>query len=267
MKQALRKIQLQEVDILINFHRLCRQLGLTYYLTAGTLLGAVRHGGFIPWDDDIDVTMPRADYDRLIREGPALLDEAFLLQDCHTERNFPYYYAKIRRRGTYVEERILRAIAMEQGIYIDIFPLDKCPDRGKPAKLFFKTVELLDCCVLSKVSTEFVCGYTKKSARFSWRLLRHLPNPWLFVLRDGLRKGMGWFASGKRLCTVDGAHGYPRETYDAAWFEKTIELPFEGHSFPAPVGWHELLTNMYGDYMTPPPKEERQAHFELEEDI
>ena len=259
--QDLRAIQLRELDILRDFHRVCQALGLTYYLTAGTLLGAVRHQGFIPWDDDIDVAMPRADYERFIREGQALLDAGLFVQSWRTEPNFPYEFAKIRQRGTRTDEPILRAIAMDQGIFIDIFPLDPCPDRDGPAGLFFKLVELLNCCVLARVSREFVCGYTKPGAKLLWRLLRHLPNRWLFALRDGVRKAAGWRASGRRLCTVSGHHGYPRETYDAAWFGTRTTLPFEGDRFPAPGGWHELLQHMYGDYLTPPPESDRQGHF------
>ena len=260
MNRDLRTIQLRELEILLEFQRVCRLLGLRYYLTAGTLLGAVRHQGFIPWDDDIDVAMPRADYDRLYREGPALLGPEYVFQDHRTEPNFPYYFAKIRLRGTYAEEPILRAIPMEQGIYIDIFPLDPCPCSPRRAVAFFKGVELLDCCVLARVSSEFVCGYTKRGARLAWKLLRRLPNRGLFALREGLRKLANRVSDGRRLCTVGGHHGYPRETYDAAWFRETAVLPFEGHDFPVPGGWDRLLTNMYGDYLTPPPEADRQGH-------
>ena len=167
MNRDLRDLQLQELQILLEFQRVCQLLGLRYYLTAGTLLGAVRHRGFIPWDDDVDVAMPRADYDRLFREGPALLGPEYLLQDYRTEPNFPYYFGKLRLRGTRAEEPVLRAINMDQGIYIDLFPLDLCPDRDRPAMAFFKGVELLDCCVLARVSSEFVCGYEKRGARLS----------------------------------------------------------------------------------------------------
>ena len=260
MSSQLRTIQLQELEILLEFQRVCGLLGLRYYLTAGTLLGAVRHRGFIPWDDDVDVAMPRADYDRLFREGPALLGAEYVLQDYRTEPNFPYYFAKLRRRGTYAEEPVLRAIEMDQGIYIDLFPLDLCPDREKPAAAFFKGVELLDCCVLARVSREFVCGYEKRAARLLWKLGQRLPNRALFALREGLRHLAGRFSSGGRLCTVGGHHGYPRETYEAAWFQDTTTLAFEGRDFPAPGAWDKLLTNMYGDYLTLPEEADRQGH-------
>lgn len=259
-EQDLRELQRTELELLLEFQRLCRKLGLRYYLTAGTLLGAVRHKGFIPWDDDIDVAMPRADYDRLSREAPGLLTPEYCYQDYRNESNFPYYFTKLRKRGTRVEEPVLRAIGMDQGVYIDVFPLDRCPDSPRRAALLFKAIELLDCAVLARVSAEFVCGYQKPYMRALWSILRRLPNRALFALREGLRKLLG--AGGKSLCTVGGHHGYPRETYRPAWFDQSVELEFEGHFFPAPAGWEGLLKNMYGDYMTPPPREERQGHFE-----
>lgn len=260
LEQDLGELQKTELELLLELQRLCQALGLRYYLTAGTLLGAVRHKGFIPWDDDIDVAMPRADYDRLSREAPGLLGPEYLYQDYRHEANFPYYFAKLRKRGTRVEEPILRAVEMEQGVYIDIFPLDRCPGNAKRAALLFKAVELLDCAVLARVSSEFVCGYQRPYMRFLWNVLRRLPNKVLFALRERGRKLLG--LGGRMLCTVGGHHGYPRESYQARWFDRAEEVEFEGHRFPAPVGWDGLLKNMYGDYMALPPQEERQGHFE-----
>lgn len=252
-------IQEQALELLLEYQRLCETLDLRYYLTAGTLLGAVRHKGFIPWDDDIDVVMPREDYDRLAQLAPQYISHEYAYQEYRTEPNFPYYFAKLRRRGTRAEEPVLRAIQMEQGYYIDIFPLDRCPDSDRVAGWLFKGIELFDCAVLARVSPEFVCGYRKLYMRGLWNVLRRLPNRWIFALREGTRKMLG--LGGRRLCTVGGHHGFPRETYRPEWFHRGVELEFEGHRFPAPGGWEALLENMYGDYMTPPPEKERQGHF------
>lgn len=260
----LRKRQMEALEILLEFRRVCEELGLRYYLTAGTLLGAVRHMGFIPWDDDVDIAMPREDYDLFRRLAPQKLKSGFFYQSSETEENFPGYFAKLRKRGTYAEEPFMRSINVEQGLFIDIFPLDKCPDGKRSGGLFFKGMELIFCAVMGRVCGEFVCGYQKKYMRFLWRTLKRLPNKWLFTMRQALRKGMGCFvfSSGSRWCTVGGRHGYPRETYQREWFEEKTELTFEGESFPAPAGWDKLLKNMYGDYMRLPPPEERERHFE-----
>lgn len=261
----IRSYQLQELEILLEFRRICDQLGIRYFLTAGTLLGAIRHHGFIPWDDDIDVAMPRKDFDCFRRQGAPLLREKYFFQDYHTEPNFPYYFAKIRKKDTYAEEPILRSVSMNQGIYIDIFPLDQCPDKPRLASVFFKGIELIDCGLLARVSREFSCGYQKKYMRVAWYILKCLPNKWLFRLREGLRRSMGRVSSGKVLCTVGGHHGYPRESYDAAWFNESIKVEFEGESFSIPGGWNLLLKNMYGDYWRLPKKTEREGHFLIKE--
>ena len=260
--KTTRDYQKEELEVLFEFNRVCRKLGLQYFLTAGTLLGAIRHKGFIPWDDDIDVAMPRREFERFRKEGVPLLKEGYFFQDYHSEPNFPYYFAKIRKQGTSVEEPILRSIPMEQGVYIDIFPLDCCPDSAKTAQLLFKGIELINCAVLARVSSEFSCGYRKWKMRSLWYILKHLPNQALFFLREVLRRGMGRLASGKCLCTVGGHHGYPRETYCAEWFQAVVPVEFESEVLPAPVGWEEILKNMYGDYMTPPKEECRQGHFQ-----
>lgn len=261
MKHNLRALQLAEYEILLEFRRICDRLGLRYYLTAGTLLGAVRHQGFIPWDDDIDVVMPRADFDCFAAACPAELCREYFYQSHRTDPDYPFYFSKLRRNGTQVREPILKRVSKHQGQYIDIFPLDACPSGERGARLFFKGIELLGCAIMSKVNPDFTCGYTKPYMRGLFRLCALLPKRGLFALRGGLRRGVALCSDGSRLCTVDGAHRYPREAYDAAWFQSAVTVQFEAEAFPAPCGWRELLENMYGDYMTPPEESLRQGHF------
>lgn len=260
----LRAIQMEELEILLELKRICQENGINYFLTGGTLLGAVRHNGFIPWDDDIDVAMPRKDFDRFACVCPDALSSAYFYQSAQTEENYPHYYAKIRKCGTYAGEPVTRCIQMEQGIFIDIFPLDICPDWDSFAKLFFKGMQLLTCAVLARSSSEFICGYKKRYMRLLWNLLRRLPNKWLFVLRDWLRKIFGLAASGRLICNVSGRYGFPQEVCKTEWFAQKEELQFEKHRFFAPIGWHELLTTVYGDYMTPLDEADRQGHFVLQ---
>lgn len=238
-----------ELEILLEFQRVCTAHGLSFYLTGGSLLGAARHHGFIPWDDDIDVAMPRADYERFAQlcAGQAL-SPGYCYQNARVTPGFPHFFAKLRKQGPDADG------------YIDIFPLDKCPDRDGLAILFFKGVEVVNTAVFTRLDQEFVCGYTKWYMRFLWRLLRRLPTGVLFALRDGLRRLFGLAASGKLICNVGGMYGFPGEVCRIEWFSQRAELEFEGHRFPVPCGWHEMLTNMYGDYMTLPPEAERHGH-------
>ena len=256
-----REIQLASLDILERLDRLCRENGLTYYLTAGTLLGAVRHGGFIPWDDDIDVAMPRADFDKLAKIAAAGLPQGYFYQDSRTEREYPFLFSKIRREGAQVNEPILERVNIRKGRFLDIFPLDKCPDSPRAANKFFKTVEFLKFVMIAKSDPEFRSGYTRLLPRMAFSAAKLLPRPLLRLIRSAAVRLYGAGSSGKILCTVAGTHGYPRETYQAEWFVGHREMSFEGKLFPVPMQTEALLGSMYGDYMTPPDESERDGHF------
>lgn len=262
---TLKEIQKQEFDILCELRRICGKHGLTYYITAGTLLGAVRHGGFIPWDDDIDVAMPVKDFRHFAKLCRSELDGQFFFQDCKSDRHYPFHFAKIRKHNTEVYDPFLRNLDIHKGLYIDIFPLVKCPNSEAAAKRFFKAVEFITYSIMAKYDKSFVCGYSRVSVRTAFTLSEKLPKRLLVFLRGAICYFAEMFCDGEMLCTVSGAHGYPREAYRSEWFRESVKLNFEGEEFCAPVGWHDFLTNMYGDYMTPPAQNERAGHFKQQE--
>ena len=257
----LRSIQLASLEGLKELKRMCDKHDLKYYLVAGTLLGAVRHHGFIPWDDDVDVAMPRADYDRLAKIARKELGDGFFYQTDRTDKHSPFAFAKLRREGTDVREHLLSQVDMHNGCYVDIFPLDYCPSNEKRARCFFKLTTLFNSAMLAKVSDDFVCGYEKKIARIAFSIAVKLPRWALIFLRNAVR--IYYTATSKKsiICTVSGSYGYPRESYIAEWFSESVELEFEGDRFTAPKEYDKALTHMYGDYMTPPPDDERRGHF------
>ena len=256
-----RALQLCELRILDELDRLAKKHNLRYFLTAGTLLGAVRHKGFIPWDDDIDVVMTTKDYKKLKKIAKTELSEGFFFQDDSTEKNYPFFFGKIRMDGTEVREKILDSFDIHKGVYLDIFPLDKCPRSPFFAKMLFKITWFFSSAIISKDNPSFLCGYEKSGARLAFNLTRRLPAGLLKALRRGARNLFGFFSGNKRLATLAGTHGYPRESYDSSWFDESVMLEFEGKEYPAPGEWHKLLTSMYGDYMTPPSEEGRRGHF------
>ena len=120
----LRKLQLLELRILKEIDRVCRELDITYFLDSGSVLGALRHGGFIPWDDDIDLGMPRADYDRFVVEAPALLGEEYVVSTPETNPHQAALFGKVWLRGTrFATEETIEA-GFDQGIFVDLLPYD-----------------------------------------------------------------------------------------------------------------------------------------------
>ncbi len=261
--KTLRELQLSEFEILLEFKRVCELEQLQYYLTAGTLLGAVRHGGFIPWDDDIDVAMPRKDYDLLRNCSKDLFQEGYFFQDSKTDSQFPFYFAKLRKEDTTVYEAIFSDVSIHKGEYIDIFPLDICPKEALLAKLFFKEIELLSFVYLSKVSEKYECEYKKWYMLVLSRVCKILPLSTLSELRESFRR-MGAWGGKEYYSTVGGTHGYPQERYEALWFQETEYLLFEGVEFPVPKQWEEVLTCLYGAYEKEP--EDKTGHFTKEEE-
>ena len=254
---SLKELQRYELEILIFFREICTKYNLKYFITAGTLLGAVRHKGFIPWDDDIDVVMPRKDYSKFAKIMRKNLYRDFFYQDSKTDKMYPFGFAKLRSNSCYVYEHVLQNVPIYNGCYIDIFPLDKCPDNDKAGRLFFKIYLFFTIVLTKKVNTNYEIGYTKKAVKSALKLFCKIPPEMLKAVRETVRKCV----LGKRLCTVGGAHGYPKESYDANWFESSISMKFENEYFSAPVGWENILKNMYGDYMRLPDMSEKQGHF------
>lgn len=253
----LKELQDYELEILKAFRNICQEHNLRYYITAGTLLGAVRHKGFIPWDDDVDVAMPRRDYDRLAKIMRQKPDSKLFYQDGKTDKLYPFGFAKLRSGNAFVYEQVLDNVKINNGCYIDIFPLDKCPKSDKAAGLLFKIYMFFTTALTKKVNPNYRVGYTKKSALYFVNTAQRLPLGMLKGLREFFRKCF----TGSRLCTVGGSHGYPKESYDREWFGEAVMLEFEKDRFCAPAGWEKLLKNMYGSYMEPPDEQCRKGHF------
>ena len=127
-------LQKVEFDILKAFLEVCERLNLKYYLVCGTALGAVKYQGFIPWDDDVDVALPREDYEIFCKKAGELLPKGFFLQTYKTDKAYPAIFAKIRNSNTTFFEKTIEKLPINHGVYIDVFPLDGYPEDKKTAK-------------------------------------------------------------------------------------------------------------------------------------
>ena len=235
--------------ILEEFDRVCKILQIPYILFAGTLLGAVRHEGFIPWDDDLDVLMHRADYERFLREGEELLNtERFFLQKEFSE-HWPMFFSKLRMNGTTCLEKYHPKDAqIHQGVYIDIFPCDNCRKTKLGRKLQFFASKV----VIAKSLDRRGYDTDSKLKRVFMVLCRCLPMRLFLTLTKS-----GSMDSRYVHGFLGGAHGFCQSLFERQWFAESIAGSFEGGQYPIPADYDALLTKLYGDYMKIPSESER----------
>lgn len=237
--------------LLCEFDRVCKALEIPYFLFAGTLLGAVRHQGFIPWDDDLDVVMLRADYERFFREAPKVLDaERFYLQQEFSD-HWPMFFSKLRLNGTACLEKYHpKDPKSHQGVYMDIFPCDNAYGSALGRKLQF----LCSKVVIAKGLDRRGYDTDSRKKKLFMGLCRCLPDRLFHRIVRGPKKTGSYVHS-----FLGGASKFSRSVYPTDCFARTAQLPFEGGQFPGPAGYDALLTILYGDYMTIPSEEDRKC--------
>lgn len=256
---CLKEIKEIEFNILVHFREFCKEHNIAFYLSNGTLLGAVKYKGFIPWDDDIDVFVPREDYNRLLKIY-CDTDQYQMFAPGRT-KDYGYPFTKLCDMATYKKEEGFSANA-SGGLDIDIFPLDSWGDY-RQAKHRMKIIELYRRLLfLSK---------TKKSRTVKHNDLKGV----ISVIVSSISKlfGSSFFVGriesvAKRKfgnksiflgCVVWPIYG-EREIISAEVFADKTEVEFEGETFPAPIGYDVYLRSLYGDYELDPPLKKRQTH-------
>ena len=258
MNDSLRAHQLMMLEMLSEVDRICKKHQISYMLFAGTLLGAVRHEGFIPWDDDLDLVMLRPEYERFLEVAKAELDpERYYLQR-EFSPHWPMFFSKLRRNGTACIERYRPKDRLtHMGVYIDLFPCDNLYENPFLRKLQF----LCSKVVIAKALD--ARGYaTANIGKKAFLLLAKLvpKRPLAAFVQN--RKG----SASKLVHTFfGGASKYGKNIYPREWLCQTVPVNFEGHSFQAPVKYHAVLTQVYGEYMVPTPEAKRgqKVHGEL----
>lgn len=237
--------------LLCEFDRVCRKLNIPYFLFAGTLLGAVRHKGFVPWDDDLDVLMQRKDYERFLKEAPEILDqESFYLQAEFSE-HWPMFFSKMRLNGTSCLERYRpKDPMMHQGVYIDVFPCDNAFRSRLGRAIQF-------CCskvIIAKgLDAEGYITRSKKK-KIIMLLCRVLPRKVFHRVVKGPKETGGYVH-----CFLGGASKFSRSVFPSAYFANRVLLRFQNGEFYAPVQYDAVLKTLYGDYMRIPSEEERKC--------
>lgn len=249
-EELLERLHHKEVEILKEFDRICCKYNLRYYLIAGSLLGAIRHKGFIPWDDDIDVAMPRDDYEKFVVICKKELNSNFFLQTSDTDPNWKRYYGKLRMNGTLFVERKNEHMLHHQGIFIDIFPLD-CGKMvvGRIGRLKSRCVILINNHLL-------MCN-NERPFTLPHKMVDLIVPPFVFYL---LRRK--WLSNrGDSYLNYGGLYGIAKESFLIEQFDPPVFVEFEGEKFKAPNDYHSYLCKLYGEsYMELPPEDKRITH-------
>lgn len=252
----LRELQRIELGILLDVQAVCDGLGIEFFLGEGTLLGAVRHQGFIPWDDDIDLVMRRSEYERFLQLAPPLLAPKYTVQHASTVEN--YWSPVIKVRLVEGEQKYRQAhiahLTEDNGPLLDIFPLEYVP-RPDGAGLWLQStyIRLLRGLLVHKLRTKPSDNPQRKLMRLAGRALPtrllHQQLHWAHTLHDSRPRPY--------LAALATYHPIANQVVPASAYDEVVRLPFEGHDMPAPRGFDLVLTRTYGDYMTPPAMKER----------
>lgn len=259
-QEELRKMQMLQVELLEEVDRICTKHHISYSIEGGTLLGAIRHNGFIPWDDDVDIAMVRSEYKKFCKACEKDLDkEKFFLQNHDTDSEYRWGYAKVLKNDTSFVRYGQEHMKMRRGVYVEIFPMDGIPENPIEKIIF----NLLRVCCRKIMWSEAGKVCCKNAVMRLWyRILNRIPVDRAFDMLDFLarkydeRKARYVTCLSFKDCWVKGYPGFKREYYI-----NTKRVLFEGREVCAPQKDKELLVTLFGpDYMTPPPLKDRETH-------
>lgn len=252
------------IETFQSFHDFCLCHNIKYYACAGTAIGVVRHKGLIPWDDDIDVCMKRDDYEKFLSLKSSLCDSDYEILDIN-DKGYYCTFAKYCNKKTSIWEFKCEPIMF--GVYVDIFPLDPAVGNyNQVIKQRFEYKNLADkylLCTIHRSVGDFVKALSSfKIHTAFWYILENYVFPHLgSLVRKRLKKiRLRKYGRGEEYYIIyAGGYGH-KDIWMPEWFEDYVMMSFENTEIPMPKGYHEMLTQVYGDYMTPPPPEKRISH-------
>ena len=264
--EQLKHLQGLELMILKDFIKICDENNLKYYIYGGSLLGAVRHKGFIPWDDDIDVIMFRDDYEKFKKIFLSKPNEKYELLTYETYDDDFFLFSKIMLKGTKFEEWWVDQVSFSEGINMDIFVLDNVSDNDFKCSIQTKKARLCDrllSVVLIKVyDYPFPIRHVSNFTHAIFKLFKVKPDTFRKRAIKTLTK---YDNTTKRVCDISALHR--PQIYNREYFGKGKKIQFEDIQVNAPENSHKILEQIYGDYMQLPPEDKRYNHFTEELDF
>jgi len=257
-----------DMEITAQVLRIFEKYGLTYYMLGGTMLGAVRHNGFIPWDDDMDLGMPREDYERFLEVAPKELPPHLQIVNYRNNPDYMYYITRVQDTDTKVIEERIGNDNKYTHASIDIFPIDGTPNNSILRKIYFFRVmyhrALMSLCY--KDSIDRKRKRSKKEKLLLW-VMEHIPvekmtTPYKQKCKIDKLMRKQKVAGSKYIGNLMGAYR-TREIVPAEYYGEGAMYPFAGTQLRGLKMYHEYLTHTYGDYMQLPPEDSRKTHFKI----
>lgn len=256
-EEELNQIQAIQQELIQEVARICRKCGIHFNMVGGTMLGAIRHKGHIPWDDDADIGFLRTEYEKFREACKSELDhDKYYLQDLRSTEGYRWGYGKLRRKGTEFLRLNQEFMPYEQGIFIDLMPFDNVPDGW-----LLRRVHFIQCFLYRKLFWSEVGSRTEKNPwkRTAYKFMRRIPMK--FVIRNY----QSFIDAGQRkktrlvriltFPTPKGVYGYERE-----WYTQLSMYRFGNMMLPGARDYDGYLRVKYGDYMDLPPAEKRKIH-------
>lgn len=257
----LRNSQMVMLSILKEIDVLCKKHNIKYFLDGGTLLGAIRHKGFIPWDDDLDIGMLRSDYEKFLQVAQKELGDKYFVQDWFTDTEFGFWFTKIRLRNTLYLEKSSSVKKKHNEFFIDIFPYDNYPDDPKIRNKINIKLEFLKRCLLAKTN------YPMWNTSDGFSIKRFLIYKFLYVIAffipkvNIIKKYIYYSQKFNKQTTKkvfpQGNSKSGKFCLEREYFEKLHLTEFENGIFPVLDDYDDFLKILYGDYMLLPPIEKR----------
>lgn len=261
-KVKVQRMQKVIFKIMCDIDDFCKENNIRYYLSGGTCLGAARHQGFIPWDDDGDLMMPRKDYDRFMETFPQQYAEKYGVGALAIDPEWVRPFARVWDKSTIWRSTNLQD--KEMGVFVDIFPIDGLPKNPRIRKMHYARIKTLWGLGMACIRTRFLPGEKNQLIkRAAGLVLRPSWNRFFFEQMDKCCRSYD-FDKNLLVGVCATIHYGDHETIKRKYMDRAIYLDFEGRKMPVPIGYKKYLSNLYGDYMTIPDDAEEKGYTHMD---